>query len=68
VTLLSLDVSTSGEDRRDAAGAQDGRAGTGDRGRDHAGRGGAGTRPVSDLPLTERVIELPDGVLVDVLA
>jgi flagellar hook-length control protein FliK len=74
VELLSLDVSTSDQERRDASAAGGGFeqfGESGPRGRDGLGRpqsaGGADT----DLPTSstqESVIELPDGVLVDVLA
>jgi flagellar hook-length control protein FliK len=77
VELLSLDVSTSGDDRRDASAAGSGFDQfdeTGPRGGDGSGRSqrsGAGDDD-SDLPTTQiaqgTVIELPDGVLVDVLA
>jgi flagellar hook-length control protein FliK len=75
VDLLSLDVSTSGDERRDASGAGDlfgqfdesgtrGQAGSG-----RPQRSGAG-QAESDLPAPTEgtVLELPDGVLVDVLA
>jgi len=73
VTLLSLDVSTSQRDPRDeaAAGAQ---AGLGDDGRQGlpGGLGGRGGRDGNDedspSTLRETTLELPDGVLVDVLA
>jgi flagellar hook-length control protein FliK len=75
VQLLSLDVSTSGDDRRDASAASSGfgqfdEAGT----RGQAGFGRSQRAAVgqadSDLPSPTQgtVLELPDGVLVDVLA
>jgi hypothetical protein len=72
VTLLSLEVSTSGEERREAAARNgDGPDGDGPLG-SHAGRRAAtaGDEPedLSLEPIREGVIELPDGVLVDVLA
>jgi flagellar hook-length control protein FliK len=76
VELLSLDVSTSDQERRDASAASGGFeqfGETGQRGRDGLGRpqhAGAGETD-TDLPTSTdqgTVIELPDGVLVDVLA
>jgi flagellar hook-length control protein FliK len=68
VTLLSLDVSTSGEDRREAGGAPAGFDGD----RPAAGDRGGAPAPAADPAdldsPTEVVVELPDGVLVDVLA
>jgi hypothetical protein len=68
VTLLSLDVSTS-DDRRsagsagsgfDLAGGRDGRP-------DGGGRSGDGAEPEAEAAVTATV-QLPDGLLVDVLA
>jgi flagellar hook-length control protein FliK len=74
VELLSLDVSTSDQERRDASAAAGGFEQFGDsgpRGRDGLGRPQRAGQTDTDLPIsTDRgtVIELPDGVLVDVLA
>jgi flagellar hook-length control protein FliK len=67
VTLLSLDVSTSGEDRREATfGADLGRDGSS--GTPNGGpRRGAGDEQPAETP-TVTTLVLPDGVLVDVLA
>jgi flagellar hook-length control protein FliK len=72
VELLSLDVSTSDQERRDASAASGGFEQfdeTGPRGRD--GRPQRAGETDTDLPISTdqgTVIELPDGVLVDVLA
>ena len=76
VELLSLDVSTSDQERPDASAAGGGFeqfGDTGPRGRDGLGRPQhAGARETDiDLPTSPAqgtVLELPDGVLVDVLA
>jgi hypothetical protein len=70
VQLLSLEVSTSGEQQRDASAAGDGRdRGFGGRGEHRGAPNAGGTRPDLDpTPSAGTVIELPDGVLVDVLA
>jgi len=74
VELLSLDVSTSGDDRRDATAANGGFEQfdeTGPRGRDGLGRPQRAGETDIDLPISPAqgtVIELPEGVLVDVLA
>jgi flagellar hook-length control protein FliK len=68
VTLLSLEVSTSGGEQRDTQGARDGAPHAG---APRAGAGARGTGAVTTLDThetAEAVIELPDGVLVDVLA
>jgi flagellar hook-length control protein FliK len=72
VELLSLDVSTSDQERRDASAASGGFEQfdeTGPRGRD--GRPQRAGETDTDLPISTdqgTVLELPDGVLVDVLA
>jgi flagellar hook-length control protein FliK len=75
VELLSLDVSTSGEERRDASAADGGfgqfdEAGT--RGQAGFGRpqrsAAAESDPELPAPTPGTLLELPDGVLVDVLA
>jgi hypothetical protein len=74
VELLSLDVSTSDQERRDAGAASGGFeqfGESGPRGRDGLGRSQHAGQTGIDLPTSptqESVIELPDGVLVDVLA
>jgi flagellar hook-length control protein FliK len=74
VELLSLDVSTSDQERRDASAASGGFeqfGESGPRGRDGLGRPQNAGETGTDLPTSstqESVIELPDGVLVDVLA
>jgi flagellar hook-length control protein FliK len=76
VELLSLDVSTSQQDRRDASAANSGFeqfGETGPRGRDGLGRSQHARAGETDIdlptsPTQGTVLELPDGVLVDVLA
>jgi flagellar hook-length control protein FliK len=73
VELLSLDVSTSDQERRDASAASGGFEQfdqTGPRGNDGPGRHqrGEADTDLSHSPTQETVIELPEGVLVDVLA
>jgi flagellar hook-length control protein FliK len=74
VELLSLDVSTSDQERRDASAASGGFEQfdeTGPRGRDGLGRAQRAGESDTDLPISTdqgTVLELPDGVLVDVLA
>jgi flagellar hook-length control protein FliK len=67
VTLLSLDVSTSGDDRREAGFGGD--ATGGDPNRPNGGRSGSrvSAEPSSPAP-AETTLVLPEGVLVDVLA
>jgi flagellar hook-length control protein FliK len=69
VKLLSLEVSTSGEERREAA-AGEGAGGDRSSSAGSGRRGAAAGEPDEMLiePIREGVIELPDGVLVDVLA
>jgi flagellar hook-length control protein FliK len=68
VTLLSLDVSTSGDDRRETGFGGDATAGDGSTG-GHGGRSAARgeSDQLAQTPL-ETTLVLPDGVLVDVLA
>jgi hypothetical protein len=73
VELLSLDVSTSGDERSDAGAAGDLFGAFGDsatQGRAGFGRAQRRAGADSDLPTPTQgtVLELPDGVLVDVLA
>jgi flagellar hook-length control protein FliK len=71
VELLSLDVSTSDQERRDASAAGGGFEQFDETGRDGLGRAHRAGESDTDHPIpTDQgtVIELPDGVLVDVLA
>jgi flagellar hook-length control protein FliK len=70
VELLSLDVSTSDQERRDASAASGGfeQSGRDGLGRPQHDRGAETGTDLPTSPTQESVIELPDGVLVDVLA
>jgi flagellar hook-length control protein FliK len=67
VTLISLEVSTSGEQRRDAPGGRDGAEGFDGPTRASHGGGEPEEAAAAEVP-TQTVIELPGGLLVDVLA
>ena len=63
MTVLSLDIALAG-DRRSAQGGS-----SGERRRSGAGRGPQGAEAIEPVPTTsETTLQLPNGVLVDVLA
>ena len=69
VTLLSLDVSTAGDDRSAGSSGASSDLFPGETARHHGlnGRGGGSESP-DEQPVVETTVQLPDGLLVDVLA